>query len=68
MMFSLSRREFLQGTALLAAGAATLSVTEPTVEAAPAAQNPGGPNDRLNVAVIGIRGRGRPHPGVGRPP
>src|SRR4051812_7120437 len=61
-MFSLSRREFLKGSALLAAGAATLSLTEPTlVEAAPAAQNPGGPNDRLNVAVIGIRGRGRDH-------
>ncbi len=60
-MFSLSRREFLKGSALLATGAATLPLTEPTIEAAPAAQNPAGPNNRLNVAVIGIRGRGRDH-------
>jgi len=59
-MLSLSRREFLKGTALLAAGASTLSLTETAVEAAPVQQN-GGPNDRLNVAVIGVRGRGRDH-------
>jgi predicted dehydrogenase len=60
-MSSLSRREFLKGSALLAAGAATLSLTESVIEAAPAQNPQGGPNDRLNVAVIGIRGRGRSH-------
>jgi predicted dehydrogenase len=60
-MFSLSRREFLQGSALLAAGAATAALTDGVAEAAPLSQAPGGANERLNIAVIGVRGRGQDH-------
>src|ERR1700681_2568171 len=59
-MASLSRREFLKGSALLDTAAASARVLEP-VTAATVAQNQGGPNDRLNVAVIGVNGRGRDH-------
>jgi predicted dehydrogenase len=65
-MFSLSRREFLTGSALLAAAAAGCNF--PPEEAEPAADPPaqanpgqGGAPARLNVAVIGVRGRGMDH-------
>ncbi len=59
-MFSLSRRQFLKGTAALAAASAGAHLLQPASEAA---QQNGGPNDRLNVAVIGVRSRGRSHVG-----
>src|SRR5580700_1000441 len=59
-MHFLSRREFLKGSALLAATAATARLTESAVEPA-SAQAPAGANERLNVAVIGVRGRGMSH-------
>ncbi len=58
-MFSLSRREFLKGTALLAAAAASTDLLAPATEAVQAQPAAGG--DRLNVAVVGIRGRGADH-------
>jgi len=59
-MLPISRRQFMQGTALLAASAATAGV-EKITEAAPQAQVPAGPNERINVAVIGVNGRGMSH-------
>jgi predicted dehydrogenase len=59
-MHSLSRREFLKGSALLAATAATARFTATSVTEIQA-QAPGGANERLNVAVIGVRGRGMSH-------
>src|SRR5438105_1987452 len=59
-MFPLSRRQFLKGSALLAASAATARLA-PTTEAAPEVRVPGGANERLNVAVLGVRGRGMSH-------
>jgi predicted dehydrogenase len=56
----ISRREFLQGTASLAA----MSAVAPSftrVEAQPPA--PRGANERINVAVIGVNGRGLDHIG-----
>jgi predicted dehydrogenase len=60
-MFSLSRREFLKGSALLAASAATVAVTDSSSEAAPLPQPGSGPNETINVAVIGVKGRGMDH-------
>jgi predicted dehydrogenase len=60
-MYSLSRREFLKGSALLAAAAATSATMNHDSEAAPLSQQPGGPNERLNVAVLGVNGRGGDH-------
>jgi predicted dehydrogenase len=57
----LSRREFLGNTAKLAAGAAALGMLTSCAEqkAAPlAAGRVIGANDRINIAIIGIRGRG----------
>jgi predicted dehydrogenase len=59
-MYSLSRREFLKGSALLAAATATATMDHES-DAAPLPQQPGGPNERLNVAVIGVNGRGGDH-------
>ncbi len=55
-----SRRDFLQGTAGLAASLAGASMFEEAAEASQA-QQPGNANERLNVAVIGVNGRGRDH-------
>ncbi len=55
-MLNLNRREFLQGSAALA-GAAALG----GVNAIQAAQQRGSANDRLRVAVIGVKGRGNSH-------
>jgi predicted dehydrogenase len=60
-MFSLSRREFLKGSALLAAAAAGVDLSRNSSAAVQTQPNPGGANDRLNVAVIGVRGRGGDH-------
>jgi predicted dehydrogenase len=60
-MFSLSRREFLKGTALLAAAAAGADLTASNTEATQAQDRPAAGRERLNVAVLGIRGRGRDH-------
>ncbi|HEX3316193.1 MAG TPA: Gfo/Idh/MocA family oxidoreductase [Gemmataceae bacterium] len=59
-----NRRDFLWSSASLAAVAASESLLlaqtpAPTPTPAPTAR--GNPGDRLNVAVIGIRGRGREH-------
>jgi predicted dehydrogenase len=57
-----TRREFLERTAILSAASAALGV--PTLRAAdePAAKK-GSANDRLKVAVVGVRGRGMSHVG-----
>ncbi|MCI0456321.1 MAG: Gfo/Idh/MocA family oxidoreductase [Gemmataceae bacterium] len=60
-MFPLSRREFLKGTALLAAAAASSELLGQDAEAAPNQNNQGAANDQLNVAVIGVRGQGLGH-------
>ncbi len=60
-MFTLSRREFLKGSALLAAAAAGVDLSTSVSDAAQTQPTPAGNGDRLNVAVIGIRGRGRDH-------
>src|SRR5262245_28937067 len=63
-MFPLSRREFLKGSALLAAGAAAVGTFgEAEAQQTPTApgQNAGGAQNRLNVAVIGVKGRGMDH-------
>jgi predicted dehydrogenase len=60
-MFSLSRREFLKGSALLAAAAAGVDLTGDQADAAPSQARQGGAIDRLNVAVIGVNGRGMDH-------
>jgi predicted dehydrogenase len=62
-MFPLSRREFLKGSALLAAGAATAATFTDAADAQTAQQPPapGGAANRLNVAVVGVRGRGLDH-------
>jgi predicted dehydrogenase len=61
-MHRLTRRDFLQGSAALAAACATggLLSDRRTTQAAQAG-NTGGANERLNVAVIGVNGRGRDH-------
>jgi predicted dehydrogenase len=59
-MFPLSRREFLKGSALLAAGAATAGATR-FLEMPVEGQAPGGANEQLNVAVLGVNGRGMSH-------
>src|SRR5262245_26810834 len=63
-MFSLSRRDFLKGSALLAAAAAGCNFLPDEAEVSsdpPAQANPAprGANERLNVAVLGCRERGR---------
>src|SRR5262249_10337572 len=61
LMQRLTRRDFLQGSAALAAACATGGLL-PDRSTAQAQNNPGGgANERLNVAVIGVRGRGRDH-------
>jgi predicted dehydrogenase len=62
-MFSLSRREFLKGSALLAAAAAGVNLSGDQAEAVPSQAPQGGAGDRLNVAVIGVNGRGMDHVG-----
>jgi predicted dehydrogenase len=60
----LNRREFFQDSALLAAltGAAALGSSRAAAEEeAKAAKKKGAANDRLNVAVIGVHGRGKNH-------
>jgi predicted dehydrogenase len=59
-MLALSRREFMKGSALLAVSAATASLTKVT-DASVQVQTPRGANERINVAVIGVRGRGMSH-------
>ena len=59
-MLPVSRRQFLKGTALLAASAATAGLEQIT-DAPVQAQQPGGANERINIAVIGVNGRGRDH-------
>lgn len=59
-MLPLSRREFLKGSALLAASAATAGL-EPVTHALEQNPAPGGANERINIAVIGVRGRGLDH-------
>jgi hypothetical protein len=63
-MFFSSRREFLRHSAALSAALAGLSQQQPESHAAeqdqPAAKT-GSANDRLRVAVIGVRGQGSAH-------
>jgi predicted dehydrogenase len=60
-MFSLSRREFLKGSALLAAAAAGMRFGRDEAEASATQARSGTPAERLNVAVLGVRGRGQDH-------
>jgi predicted dehydrogenase len=66
-MSKLTRRDFMQGTAslaaLAAAGTLAPSARSGSGQAQPAAQNiaPRGPNERINVACIGVRGQGMSH-------
>ena len=60
MNLPVSRRDFLKGGALLAASAASGGLTEYT-DAPAEAQQPGGANERINIAVIGVHGRGMSH-------
>ena len=59
MLPFLHRRDFLKGSAALAG----VGLVGRAAEAAPAADTPGngGANGRLNVAVIGVHGRGMDH-------
>jgi predicted dehydrogenase len=50
----------MKGSALLAASAATAGL-DPITESAAQAQVPQGANERINVACIGVGGRGRDH-------
>jgi predicted dehydrogenase len=64
-MSILTRRDFLKGTASLAALAGA-GMTVPTGEAGPVQAGgpnnaPRGPNERINVACIGVRGQGLGH-------
>jgi predicted dehydrogenase len=60
-MFELSRRDFLKGSALLAASAAAVGLDQTITHAPVQAQPPGGAGERLNIAVIGVNGRGMDH-------
>jgi predicted dehydrogenase len=62
-MSTVTRRDFLRGTASLAALAGAAAVTDAgQAPAQPAAQPaPRGPNERINVACIGVRGQGFGH-------
>jgi predicted dehydrogenase len=59
-MRSISRREFLHDSALLAALAGA-GIGSPSVAAERAAAKKGQVNDQLRVAVIGVNGRGKDH-------
>jgi len=56
-----TRREFLERGSILAAAAASLGL--PTVRAEETAKK-GSPNERLKVAVVGVRSRGMSHIGT----
>jgi predicted dehydrogenase len=59
-----NRRDFLWSSASLAAVAASeaaLLAQTPPAQENPAPTGRGAPNERLNIAVIGIRGRGQDH-------
>src|SRR5204862_4876283 len=59
-MLPLTRREFMKGSAILAASAAAgrlAPITGAPVEAAV----PQGAGERINIAVIGVNGRGKDH-------
>ena len=59
----LDRRDFLKGSAPLAGAGILAGNSEASQDAAPAAQAPRGANERLNVAVLGVHGRGKDHIG-----
>lgn len=54
----LSRRTFLMGTALTAAGCSTTSKTKPAVAPVRVAKRSVSPNEKLNIAGIGVGGQG----------
>jgi predicted dehydrogenase len=60
-MRQLTRRDFLQGTASLAALAGTAMLTDTGMAQQEPAPAPRGPNERINVACIGVRGQGFNH-------
>jgi predicted dehydrogenase len=63
-MSQLTRRDFVRGTASLAALAGTGMLTSDTSAQNPAPQvnnAPRGPNERINVACIGVHGQGMSH-------
>src|SRR5437868_6078167 len=62
-MATLSRRDFLRGSAALAGAWASTGLFENVVEAGQETPRRRGPNDQLHVAVLGARGRGRSHVG-----
>ena len=58
-----SRREFLHRSALLSAAAATAGTPTARAAADPTPTGKGSANDRLRVAVVGVRSRGMSHVG-----
>src|SRR5438552_7883592 len=61
-MDTFSRREFLERSAILSAAAAALGTGAGAIAAdKPATTRTGAVNDRLRVAVVGVRGRGMSH-------
>lgn len=61
-MLPFSRRDFLRSSLGLAAGM-TAAHGLPLLAETPVAKKKAGPNDRINVCVMGIRGRGQSHIG-----
>ncbi len=59
----ISRREFLQGTAALAAANAAGPMLSRAEAQTPTPAAPGGANERINICVIGVKGRGLDHIG-----
>jgi len=62
-MRSISRRDFLHDSAALAALAGAGALGAPVAAAAAKKTKKGDANDRLHVAVVGVRGRGMSHVG-----
>src|SRR5262245_37062451 len=60
-MDPISRRDFLHNSAAFAAALAGAAALGKPLAAAEEAAKKGQPNDRLNVAVVGVKGRGMSH-------
>jgi predicted dehydrogenase len=56
-----TRRDFLRSSGRIAAGAVAAGVLAAPRSARAFSGRPSGPNDRINLAVVGVRGRGLNH-------